>query len=177
MIAPGAEGAMARISFTFDHLAVSKQIIPITTNLRAIASFVEVESAQIPESGPDRGTPQDAWSTVQVGGDVVYRGGGPVMEGSRVVGTPAYDGVLSRVSSRSGTKCHGAIDANQQPQALWIFSSNACGTYGFSHIAVVHAGRSNPVGEIVLTSDRASLNIGSGSGMLLRVIAGSEKTR
>lgn len=99
---PG-NGKVAELSFVFDQLVFSKRTVPLNTGLRAIASFVEVDQAQIPETGPDRGTPEDAWTTVQVGGDVVYRGGGPVTEGSRVVGKPTSQGVLSQVVSKAGT--------------------------------------------------------------------------
>lgn len=64
-----------------------------------------------------------------------------------------YDGVLSRVSSKAGTKCRGTIDGNDQPQALWVFSADVCGTYGFADVTIAHAGRSNPTEEITLISN------------------------
>jgi len=44
--ADGASGA--RISFRFGTLVIGKQRIPITTNLRALASMMAVEEAQLP---------------------------------------------------------------------------------------------------------------------------------
>jgi len=77
--------------------------------------------------------------------------------------------VLVRLSAKPGTKCRGNIGDNDRPQALWLFSSDACGTYGFSDLAILHAGRSDPLGEIMLASEHGDLNIRGGSGMLLRV--------
>ena len=91
------------------------------------------------------------------------------MEGSKTVGEPVYHGVLSHVSAKAGATCHGSIDGNDRPQALWVFSSDACGAYDFPDLAIVHAGRSNPVGEITLSSDHGDVNVRAGSGMLLRV--------
>jgi hypothetical protein len=110
-------GTSARISFAFDKVVASGRTIPITTDLRAMASFMDVEETQIPEAGPDRGTPENAYTTVLVGG-----------------------------------------------------------LYGFPGIAIAHAGRSNPIGEIALTSNSNKLNVHSGSGMLLRVVGRSENT-
>jgi hypothetical protein len=169
-----ANVAGSHISFTFDKLVVSKRTILITTSLRAIASFVEVESAQIPEGGPDRGTPQDAWTTDQVGGDTVYRGGGPVKEGSKTVGMPVYDGVLSHLVPSPG--CSGQLDDNSRPQALWVFSANACGAYGFPDLTIDHSGQSKPTGEISLSANGYKLNIHSGSGLLLRVMDTGKST-
>jgi hypothetical protein len=165
--ANGASGA--QISFRFDTLVVSKRRISITTNLRAAASMMAVEAAQLPESGPDRGTSQNAWTTDQIGGEVVYRGGGPVADGLRAVGEPAYGGVLVHVSAKPGTPCRGEIEGNDRLQALWVFSSDACGVYDFADLKIVHAGRSNPVGEITLASDKGDVNVRAGSGILLRV--------
>jgi len=171
---PAADGTAARVSFTFDKVVTSKGTTPITTNLRAMASYVEVEDAHIPETGDDRGTPENAFTTVLVGGDVAYRGGGLVQHGSKTVGRPVWDGVLSQVSAKPGTDCRGEVDGNDRPQALWVFSADACGLYGFPGVTIAHAGRNNPVGEIVLASNGSRLNIPGGTGMLLRVIRKGE---
>jgi len=163
------QGNGAQVSFRFDAVDISRQRIPVTTDLRALASMMAVEEAQIPESGPDRGTPENVWTTEQIGGEVVYRGGGPVADGLRTVGEPAPNGVLVRVSGKPGTECRGAVEGNDQPQALWVFSSDSCGAYGFADLAIIHAGRTNPLGEITLASDHGKVNVRAGSGMLLRV--------
>jgi hypothetical protein len=175
-VTPANDGTNAQMSFTFDHVVTSRRTIPITTNLRAMASFVEIEDAQIPESGDDRGTPENAFTTILVGGDVDYRGGGPVKEGSKIVGRPVFDGVLSQVRAKPGSDCRGEIDGNDRPQALWLFSSDACGLYGFPGVTLTHAGRSNPTGEIILTGNGDRLDIHGGTGLLLRVIRRSEGT-
>jgi hypothetical protein len=168
-VKPANGGSGAQVSFRFDTLVASKRRIPIITNLRALASMMAVEAAQLPESGPDRGTSQNAWTTDQIGGEVVYRGGGPVADGLRSVGEPTYGGVLVHVSAKPGSPCRGEIEGNDRLQALWVFSSDACGVYDFANLAIVHAGRTDPVGEITLASDKGEVNIRAGSGMLLRV--------
>lgn len=163
-------GAEAEIAFRFDGLRVSKTTVPLTTDLRALASFMEIQDAQDPAMGADRGTAPAAYTTVQVGGDVVYRGGGPVMSGGDVVGTPVPDGVLVRLRANPGEGCRGAFDGNDRPQALWLFSSDACGAYGLPLVKIRRAGRSDPLGEIVLTSREGDVNVHRGTGMLLRVL-------
>ncbi len=164
----------ARLTLRFDTLVTHKRRIRINTSLRALASNMSVWEAQLPLTGPDRGTSEEAWTTVQVGGDeVVYRSGGPVVNGRQIVGHPTMNGVLVRVDSVSGTRCRGEFDGNDRLQALWVFSSDACGTYDLPHVAIAHAGRSNPVGDIVLRTDKPELNIRGGSGMLLRVNSAS----
>ncbi|HEX4076147.1 MAG TPA: hypothetical protein VHX49_12175 [Candidatus Acidoferrales bacterium] len=168
-VAPASSGSPGRISLRFDTIKVWHQRIPITTNLRAVASFVEVEQAQIPTTGPDRGTPQDAWTTVQIGGDTVYRGGGPVESALGKVGKPVPNGVLADVTANPDRGCRGAVNAGDPPQALWVFSSDACGAYGLAHLKIAHAGRTDPVGEIVLESTDGQVKVNGGAGLLLRV--------
>ena len=141
----------AQVSVRFDTLMVSKRSTPIVTNLRAVAGMMAVEQAQIPNTGPDRGTPENWWATDKVGGE------------------SAPFGLLLRPTHKPGTKCRGEVEDNDQPQALWVFSPDACGTYGFTDLEITHAGRSNPAGEITLASNRGDLNVRSGSGVLLRV--------
>ncbi len=168
-VVDGRNGTGAKLSLQLDTLEFSKRRIPMTTNLRALASMMEVEDAQIPKTGPDHGTPENWWTTVQIGGDVVYRGGGPVANGLRVVGTPTANGVLVRIASKPGTKCRSDLGGNHLPQALWLFSADAGGTYGFADLTIAHAGRSRPVGQITLASEKRNFDVRSGSGLLLRV--------
>ena len=173
-VSAATAGAKTRISLQFDKLVFSHQTIPITTNLRAIAGFMQVIEAQTPPIGESE---VFRWlTTVQVGGDVVYGSGGPVTSGdnSQMVGKQVNGGVLSQVRAKEGTKCRGAIDGNANPQALCVFSSDACGTYGLEHIDIEHAGRTDPTGVIVLTSDRGDLKVPAGAGMLLRVNANGQ---
>ncbi len=164
------DGAPAKISLCFNSLVISKRSIPISVSLRAMASMLEIDDAQIPNYGGDRGTPSSAYETVQVGGEIVYRGGGHVMDGETVVAEPVYDGVLGRLRANLERNCLSTLDGDDQPQALWLFSSDACGAYGYPHVTITHAGRSNPLGKIVLTSAEGDVNIRAGSGILLRVI-------
>ncbi|MGA7300844.1 MAG: hypothetical protein WBX10_11100 [Candidatus Sulfotelmatobacter sp.] len=173
----GKAANAGQLSIRFDALIVSGRRIPVITNVRAIASMMDVEDAQVPEFGPDRGTPENAWTTDQIGGEVVYRGGGPVANGWRAVGQPTPNGILAQVSAKPGTNCRADVAGNDRPQALWLFSSDACGTYGFSDLTIVHAGRTHPVGQITFASERSDVNIRAGSGILLRVISTTPDNR
>jgi hypothetical protein len=173
---PAGPGAQARVSLQFDKLVTSHQTTSITTNLRAIAGFMQIAEAQIPPTGAGESDVYRWLTTVQVGGDVVYGEGGPVTTGenpNQIIGKKVNDGVLGQVRAKEGTKCRGAIDDNDRPQALWVFSSDACGTYGLEQISIAHAGRTDPIGMIVLVSDSGNLKIAGGAGMLLRVNANS----
>ncbi|MGB8063863.1 MAG: hypothetical protein WCF26_18360 [Candidatus Sulfotelmatobacter sp.] len=157
-----------QVSLRFDTLLTGKRRIPIVTNLRALATMMDVADAQEPENGPDRGTSEYSWTTDQIGGEVNYHGA-RVDRGSSLVGASVADGVLVRPASRPGTPCRGILYDNDAPQALWVFSSDACGLYDLPDLTLVHAGRTEPVGQITLRAAKGKLNVRSGSGMLLRV--------
>lgn len=177
-VAQSKGGTGEDLSIVFDTLVSRNRILPVTTSLRAMASFTDVEAASIPTSGPDRATPETDWTTELIGGDIDYRGGGPVEEGAELVGRPVSDGVLIRVSANPVGQCRGPIDGNKDPQALWVFSSNSCGLYGLPGVTLVHAGRDNPIGEIVLHADNRKWKLRGGAGILLRVIgSGKEPAR
>jgi len=167
---PAVNGMMADLSLRFDTLATGRRRVPMITNLRALATMMDVSEAQVPESGPDRGTSEDEWTTDQIGGEVVYRGG-VVAHGSNIVGNSVLgSGVLVHVAAKPGLKCRGEVDGNDQLQALWVFSSDACGLYDLPNLNLSHAGRTDPVGQITLHSNKGNVKIRGGSGMLLRVI-------
>jgi len=172
-VQPGSQGNPPRISFVFDQVRPSKQVLPIKTDLRALASFTEVESAQLPLRSMGEGDSWDARTTSQVGGDVVYWGGGPVVGAMGIVGRPVTgtdSDVLGMVNANAEGHCRGEIDGHRGPQALWVFSSDACGVYGLDDVTISHAGRTEPVGLIELSSKSEKVKVPSGSGMLLRVI-------
>lgn len=163
------DGKSAEIIFRFDKLEFSHQSIPLSTSLRALASMMEVEAAQIPPTGTDRETPW-AWRTRNlIGGETAYGQGGPVARGTAIVGQALAEGVLVRVQANQRSDCPGEVAGSTQLQALWVFSSDACGVYGFSDVEITHAGGTDPVGQIKINSKRAELNIRAGSAMLLQV--------
>jgi len=171
-VTPASAGKPATISLRFDKLVSGHQEIPITTNLRAMAGFMRINEAQTPPIGPGESDVYRWLTTVQVGGDVVYGEGGPVTthnDPNDVVGKAVTGGVLAQVRANEAAQCRGATDGNEAPQALWVFSSDACGTYGLEHIRIVSAGRSGPAGVIVFSSDKGNVKIPGGAGMLLRV--------
>jgi hypothetical protein len=169
-----ANASPARVTLQFDQLISSRHEIPITTDLRVIAGFMEIDEAQIPTLGAGESEVYRWLTTVQIGGDVVYGDGGPVIasdDSHQVVGKKVDGGVVGQVRWKPGTNCRGPLNGNNYPQALWLFSGDACGVYGLAYVSIDHAGRTSPVGRIVLASDNGKVKIPSGTGMLLRVTA------
>jgi hypothetical protein len=159
----------ARISFQFDRVQLGNRMVPVATNLRALASVAAISATQVPTSGGDGESPS-SWNLVQIGGDQVSYGQGyPVMMGSEVVGKYTSQGVLAYASQDLGTECRSAIAGNTRPQAFWVFSVHACGAYGFGDMKIMHSGRTEPVGVVTLTSSGNAVKVGRSSGMLLRV--------
>jgi hypothetical protein len=168
-VRPAVQTGTSEISLRFDTLVTGGRRFPLLTNLRALATMMDVSWAQVPESGPDRGTSENAWTTDQIGGEVVLAGN-LLEHGSNVVGkSVSGSGVLVYPASKPGTKCRGEVAGNNHPQALWVFSSDACGIYDFPGMTLAHAGRTDPIGEIRLESVKGDINLRAGSGVLLRV--------
>jgi len=62
----------ARIALQFDTVNFRKRTFDIVTNLRAMASMIEIQDAQIPTTGPGVGDDWEWMDTNQIGGDAVY---------------------------------------------------------------------------------------------------------
>jgi len=172
---PAGHGQPAEIALRFDQVTFGRRSIPVVTNLRALASMMEVETAQIPPAGTDRGTPW-AWTTRNlIGGEVAYGQGGPVVHGADIVGNSLFGGVLVSARASADKRCRGEVAGNNRPQAFWVFASDACGLYGMDDVEIAHAGRTPAVGEITLTGKTGNVEISGGSGMLLRVNNGNSE--
>jgi hypothetical protein len=155
----------ARISFQFDQVQLGNRTVPITTNLRAVAS-----PHAVLEASPQPSSSEVTDYEVEIGGDQIsYGEGEPVMVGSQVVGKYTSHGVLANVDQDLGTPCSVTIDSNAQPQAFWLFSVNACGSYGFGDLKIGQSGLTEPLGEVTLVSSRKAVKVDKGSAMLLRV--------
>jgi hypothetical protein len=169
-VQPASADAGGSIVFRLDTLHLSHEAVRLTLRLRAAASYLEVRQAGIPRNG-DQSGPQTAWTTVQIGGDTVYRGGGSVRSRSGVTGKPVEGGVLVRLDANPARGCRND-GTGERAQALWLFSSDACGIYGLSDLSIVQpvknsTGAAN--GEITLKSTKGNVTLRDGSGLLLRV--------
>lgn len=156
----------AMVAIRFDAVHSQGRVVPVATDLRAVASPMEVQMAQVPEDMSDRGLTPETATTQQIGGDQVYRGGGPVARGTKAVGKPVPYGVEAVPQPSANGPCRGA-QGNGQPQALWLFSTDACGVYGFGNLHIEHAGYTS--GTIVLSSSAGNVKVGGGSALLLHV--------
>ena len=152
------------LELRFDTLVTKQTRIPLTTDLRALASMLEVESAQLHEEGAGRGLPSALdFTTTQIGGEQDYSGAGFVARGITHVAQSTAYGALGKLNSNP------PCPDSDSPQALWLFSTDACGTYGFNDLTIEHTGQTDPVGTIVLASKTEKINIRTASGFLLRV--------
>jgi hypothetical protein len=169
-IAQAEGGAGTQVSLRFDKIDNHGEIISMLTSLRAIASYQAVSSAQEPlNSSP--GTPAGWADTVLIGGDVRYGDGGEVVNRRKQkVGKGVSGGVLVHVGAQPGSGCDGPINGDDSLQALWVFSSGACGVYGLRGIEVRHTGKTAPLGVITLKFEGSETKLDGSAGMLLRVV-------
>lgn len=174
-VVPAANGTGTKISIRFDKLYFQRQAVSIKTDLRAVAGFMDVLYAGVPDQGLGEGDVSNWMTTTQIGGDSVFGQGGQVTsahDATEVVGKSLMSGgVLVKVSPNASQNCRGAIDGNDSPQALWVFSSDACGTYGLSKVSIAHKGTTDPLGTVTFEVQTPKVKIENGAGMLLRVIS------
>jgi hypothetical protein len=162
---PGATGS--RITLQFDQLEDEGKAIALSVSLRALATMYSVNQTQNPLNADSTYVGSDSWTTRQVGGDIVNRGRGLVGSSSGIVGKWTGSGVWGKLTPAPARGCP-ATDGNDQEQALWVFSTSACGVYGSHGLKLSHAGRTDPVGQIVLQSQQ-DVRLRGGSGWLLLI--------
>ena len=171
-VTKGSSGSSIVVKFTA--IQNEGRAIPVTIGLLALASMSFVSDAQLPVSGNSDISPDTQWVTRQVGGDLVRRGWGKVFSSTGMVGRwVGGSSVLMKLMPNAEAGCSEGPGYDRE-QALWIFSSAACGTYGLPNVKIAGSAVTPQVGEIALTSSR-NINIRGGSGWLLIVAAESSQ--
>jgi len=166
-----SDGTGLNLSIRFDKLQYGDKTVPIVTSLRAMASYQAVRWSQMPQGGADAGTPAGWGTTVLIGGDIRFGDGGKVRTAAKqVVGKGVRGGVLVHIRADTEKGCEGPVNGEDYPQALWVFSSGACGLYDLKGVTIKHSGGSDPLGEITLSFDKERKKLESGTGMLLRIV-------
>ena len=75
------------------------------------------------------------------------------------------------VSGDPSLGCAGEVAGSERLEALWVFSSDACGVFGYRHVEITHAGSTEPFGTVTLATRSGDFTIHDGAGLLLRVDA------
>ena len=154
-------GNPASITLQFDRIEMGKNPVPIAVTLRALASMEAVSDAKMPANpNSGYGTTSWDWNMLLIGGQAAFNGQrvvksqdgkvvGKVVEPGAIVGEPIANPV-------------GDCSAGSTEQAFWLFSTDACGAYGYKNLIIEEAGNSS---QIVLQSPQ-KIVIRSGSGWL-----------
>jgi hypothetical protein len=165
-----SEDSGAKVTLKFDQIEDGQERLQVTTYLRAIASERAVQAAQVGRSGADTGSPSGWADTVLIGGDVRYGDGGVVTNKAKEkVGKGVLGGVLVHVRANPARGCDGAPKGEDILQALWIFSSDACGVYDLAGVKIARFGRGTPIGEITLHFEQERAQLEADTAMLLCV--------
>ncbi len=114
-----------RIALRFEQLVNDGRVVPLTVSLRAVAAAEDVFSAGIPINTASDYESRANWTTRQVGGDVMNRSRGLVAAGDAIVGKWA-GAVWAKLTPAPEAGCP-ATDDNDHEQAMWVFSTSACG--------------------------------------------------
>ena len=165
---PGESGSS--IVLRFDAIEDGERRFPIATNLLAVAAMQRISEAKSPISLNSDRDPQNQWVTRQIGGDVVRRSVHAAASKDGVMGTWLEgSSVLMKLTPNPKAGCSGGPGYDRQ-QAVWVFSSAACGTYGLGETKITNSKESNSSGQIMLSSP-GKVVVGAGSGWLLITIA------
>ncbi len=164
-------GSDSTLVLKFDSIQDHGRTIPLTAAVLAVASMQSVAQAQSPISSNSDTQSASAWTTRQVGGDVVSRSQRKVGTSGGLTGTWLEDSsVFIKLTPNVDAGCPGG-PGYDRPQAVWIFSSSACGMYDLGNARIESSGATPPLGNVSISSDR-NLQIRGGSGWLLMTVAG-----
>jgi hypothetical protein len=125
-------GSGSRMVLKFDQLNAGGRTIPLVLSVRAVAASNSVYQAEVPIDPESNYETENQWTMRQVGGEIVKRGRGIIASGDGIVG--CYDGAAwGKLTSAIEGDCTAA-EGNGIEQALWVFSTSACGPYGLEDV-------------------------------------------
>lgn len=158
------------LSMMFDRIVDEHTAIPICASARAIVNALEAYQATMEATSLDATA---SLGTTLVGGDHVRPGDKQVLApDDDDVGISNRFGIFSRLEpgaphdASTPESCTGVATL----QSVAIFSSRACGLYGFPGTRMRSAGNGEPPGVIQLQSDRFGVEIAPGSAALLQIV-------
>jgi hypothetical protein len=160
-------GNPASITIQFDRIQIGKNSIPVTTSLRAVASMEAVADARQPANpNSGYGTTSWDWNMLLIGGQGAFNGQRVVKsQNGQVVGKVVEPGqIVGFPMANPERGCAGAVQDSSE-QAFWLFSTDACGAYGFKDLTIV--GNTGAKGQITLQSPQ-KIVVRDGSGLLLQ---------
>jgi hypothetical protein len=160
-------GNPASITFQFDRIEDGKNGVPATVSLRAVASMNAVSEARQPANpNSGYGTTSWDWNMALIGGQAAFNGQRIVKsQDGRVVGKVVEPGQILGVPMANPERGCGGAPPESAAQAFWLFSTDACGAYGFKDLTI--GGNVVTHGQIVLQSPE-KIVVRSGSGLLLQ---------
>jgi len=161
----------SELSFRFDTLAYRNKSVPVQMRVRAMASFVDSSSVMF--ALIDYGN-QDNSLFGQVGGDTYIPNDAVHSPSGAQVGKATGDGVFAKLtaSEESHSKTSISCGGNEALQSVGIFSSGACGLYGFDDLSLDEPGTND--GTIQFHSDRHAAKIARGTVALMQVVSSPE---
>lgn len=165
---PHSPNEPSELAIRFETLLSAGSKSAIRVRLRAMASFVDSYSARSALVQYD--TPDNSLYS-QVGGDTYFPYDAVHSPRGAVVGKATRDGIfvkLARTTAESNDRI--MCDETDTLQAVGIFSSSACGLYGFGDFFLDEAGTSGD-GVIRFHADQHSAKIARGTVALLQVQA------
>lgn len=158
------------VTIQFDRIVAKQNAISICVAARAMANTIDAYNASMESTSLDT---SPSMGTTLIGGDHVRPGSKQVyaIDGDDV-GISNRFGIFSRLEPGEphGNSTPAACSGVSTLQSVAIFSSRACGLYGFPDIHMSLTGNTTPHGEIELQSDHNEVEIHAGSAALLQVI-------
>ncbi|HZD31934.1 MAG TPA: hypothetical protein VE779_09765 [Candidatus Angelobacter sp.] len=162
-------GQPASLTLQFDKVEIEKDVVTVSTGLRALASMQIVAQVRQPvNTNMSPGTSVWDLNLSLIGGQIAYNGAKIVKApNGQVVGRVPEPGATLGVPMANPERgCVGPV--GNAEQAFWVFSTDACGLYDLKDFTYVSGIGGDAPGKIILKAPK-TVEIRGGSAWLLQV--------